>query len=75
LMFNSLFALVMLPQAAAKMWQSIRGFPAIERETLQRHVTALLLGGMHPPAAHGASKPAAKKAGNTARRPSTRSSS
>jgi hypothetical protein len=75
LMFNSLFALVMLPQAAAKMWQSIRGFPAIERETLQRHVTALLLGGMNPPAERAARKPAAKKTDTTTRRPSTRSSS
>ncbi|CAG9196833.1 TetR family transcriptional regulator [Paraburkholderia caribensis] len=75
LMFNSLFALVMLPQAAARMWQSIRGFPAIERETLQRHVTALLLGGMNPPAGRAARRPAAKKTANATRRPSTRSSS
>ena len=66
LMFNSIIALVMLPQAAAKVWQSIRGFPAIDRETLQQHVTALLLGGMRAPAARTARK--------TARRPSTRSS-
>ncbi|ACC73446.1 TetR/AcrR family transcriptional regulator [Paraburkholderia phymatum] len=66
LMFNSIIALVMLPQAAAKVWQSIRGFPAIERESLQQHVTSLLLGGMRAPAAHTARK--------TARRPSTRSS-
>ncbi|MEM5343439.1 TetR/AcrR family transcriptional regulator [Paraburkholderia azotifigens] len=70
LMFNSIIALVMLPQAAAKVWQSVRGFPAIERKTLQQHVTALLLGGMRAPAASAVRKTVRK----TARRPSTRSS-
>ncbi|MEM5370218.1 TetR/AcrR family transcriptional regulator [Paraburkholderia azotifigens] len=70
LMFNSIIALVMLPQAAAKVWQSVRGFPAIERKTLQQHVTALLLGGMRAPVASAVRKTARK----TARRPSTRSS-
>jgi TetR/AcrR family transcriptional regulator len=67
LMFNSIIALVMLPQAAATLWKSIRGFAPIERDTLQRHVTALLLGGMHPPAARAARK--------TPRHARTRSSS
>ncbi|MEI6002928.1 TetR/AcrR family transcriptional regulator [Paraburkholderia bengalensis] len=67
LMFNSIIALVMLPQAAATLWKSIRGFAPIERDTLQRHVTALLLGGMSPPPASAAT--AARK---RARRPSTR---
>jgi TetR/AcrR family transcriptional regulator len=56
LMFNSIIALVMLPQAAAAVWNSIRGFAPIERDTLQRHVTALVLGGMNPPAARAARK-------------------
>ncbi|CAB3764305.1 TetR/AcrR family transcriptional regulator [Paraburkholderia humisilvae] len=51
LMFNSIIALVMLPQASATLWNSIRGFEPVERDTLRRHVTALLLGGMNPPAA------------------------
>jgi hypothetical protein len=53
------------------MWQSVRGFAPIERETLQRHVTALLLGGMHPPA----QRDARKTANNTARRSSTKARS
>ncbi|MFC0397828.1 TetR/AcrR family transcriptional regulator [Paraburkholderia rhizosphaerae] len=56
LMFNSIIALVMLPLAAATLWKSVRGFAPIERDTLHRHVTALLLGGMHPPAARAARK-------------------
>jgi TetR/AcrR family transcriptional regulator len=64
LTFNSIIALVMLPQAAATLWKSIRGFAPIERETLRRHVTALLLGGMNPPATRAARR--------TARRSETR---
>ncbi|MBP0594865.1 TetR/AcrR family transcriptional regulator [Paraburkholderia sp. LEh10] len=67
LMFNSIIALVMLPQAAATLWQSIRGFAPIERDTLKRHVAALLLGGMKTPA----TAPRAPR--KTARRTSTRS--
>lgn len=48
LLFNSILALVMLPLATAKIWQSARGLPVIEREALRRHVTALLIGGMQP---------------------------
>ena len=72
LMFNSIIALVMLPQAAAKIWQSIPGFTAIERATLQQHVTALLLGGMNPPATPRLSRKTARK---SARRAATRSTS
>ena len=49
LLFNSILALVMLPLATAKIWQSARGLPALERDTLRQHVTALLIGGMQPP--------------------------
>lgn len=49
LLFNSILALVMLPLATAKIWQSARGLPALERDTLRRHVSALLIGGMQPP--------------------------
>jgi hypothetical protein len=48
LLFNSILALVMLPLATAKIWQSARGLPVIGRDALRRHVTALLIGGMQP---------------------------
>jgi AcrR family transcriptional regulator len=48
LLFNSILALVMLPLATSKIWQSARGLPALERDALRRHVTALLMGGMQP---------------------------
>jgi AcrR family transcriptional regulator len=48
LLFNSILALVMLPLATAKIWQSARGLPVIERDALRRHVTTLLIGGMQP---------------------------
>ena len=54
LLFNSILALVMLPLATAKIWQSARGLPVIERDALRRHVTTLLIGGMQP-APHTAS--------------------
>jgi AcrR family transcriptional regulator len=49
LLFNSILALIMLPLATSKIWQSVRGLPALERDTLRRHVTALVIGGMKPP--------------------------
>ncbi len=48
MLFNSILALVMLPLATAKIWQSARGLPVIERGALRRHVSALLIGGMQP---------------------------
>jgi hypothetical protein len=48
MLFNSILALVMLPLATAKIWQSARGLPVIERDALRRHVSALLIGGMQP---------------------------
>lgn len=48
MLFNSILALVMLPLATSKIWQSERGLPVIERDTLHRHVRALLTGGMQP---------------------------
>ncbi|MGF6994167.1 TetR/AcrR family transcriptional regulator [Paraburkholderia sp. GAS32] len=61
LLFNSILALVMLPLATAKIWQSARGLPVIERDALRRHVIALLIGGMQP-APHAASAPAHARA-------------
>ncbi|SDE19912.1 TetR/AcrR family transcriptional regulator [Paraburkholderia lycopersici] len=48
LLFISILALVMLPLATSKLWQSTRGFPKIEREALQRHVSALLRAALRP---------------------------
>jgi AcrR family transcriptional regulator len=48
LLFNSILALVMIPLATAKIMQSVPGMPAVERDMLHRHVTALLIGGMQP---------------------------
>ncbi|RQS76774.1 TetR family transcriptional regulator [Burkholderia sp. Bp8963] len=50
-LFHSIIALVMLPLATAKLWQSARGMPPIDRDVLQKHVRALLGFGMQPPAA------------------------
>ncbi|KVC26688.1 TetR/AcrR family transcriptional regulator [Burkholderia pseudomultivorans] len=63
-LFHSIIALVMLPLATAKLWQSARGLPPIDREVLHRHVRALLDTGMQPPAA----RPRART--RTPRRPS-----
>ncbi|WDR86637.1 TetR/AcrR family transcriptional regulator [Burkholderia ambifaria] len=48
-LFHSIIALVMLPLATAKLWQSARGLPPIDRDVLHRHVRALLGSGMQPP--------------------------
>ncbi|RAR51178.1 TetR family transcriptional regulator [Paraburkholderia unamae] len=50
LLFISILALVMLPLATSKLWQSARGFPRIEREALHRHVSALLRAALRPAA-------------------------
>ena len=50
LLFMSILALVMLPLATSRLWQSTRGLPKIERGALRRHVTALLAGAMRAPA-------------------------
>ncbi|WP_322012472.1 TetR/AcrR family transcriptional regulator [Paraburkholderia sp. J12] len=50
LLFVSIIALVMLPLATAKVWQTRRGLPRIEREALHRHVTALLAAALQVPA-------------------------
>ncbi|MCP3708499.1 TetR/AcrR family transcriptional regulator [Paraburkholderia sp. CNPSo 3274] len=48
LLFISILALVMLPLATSKIWQSARGFPKIEHEALHRHVSALLSAALRP---------------------------
>jgi hypothetical protein len=46
LVFNSILALVMLPQATAKIWRRINPTLPLDRAVLERHVTALLMQGI-----------------------------
>jgi len=46
LVFNSILALVMLPQATAKIWRLINPTLTLDRAMLEQHVTALLLHGI-----------------------------
>jgi len=46
LVFNSILALVMLPQATAKIWRRVNPTLTIDRAMLERHVTALLMQGI-----------------------------
>ncbi|MFD1972317.1 TetR/AcrR family transcriptional regulator [Trinickia caryophylli] len=70
LVFLSILALVMLPLATAKVWQGLPGMPEIDRETLHRHVAALLANGLHvsrgPRTAHAAAR--SRAAGTAGRR-------
>lgn len=69
-LFHSIIALVMLPLATSKVWQSqsARGLPTFDRELLHRHVDALLRSGMQIPrsrarsAANSAANPGGAKA-------------
>ncbi|WP_028227085.1 TetR/AcrR family transcriptional regulator [Paraburkholderia ferrariae] len=65
LLFVSIIALVMLPLATAKVWQTARGLPKIEREALHRHVTALVSAALQvPPAPSVPSTPAPRRGRN-----------
>jgi AcrR family transcriptional regulator len=46
LLFNSILALVMLPQATAKIWRRINSTLTLDRATVERHVSALLMRGL-----------------------------
>lgn len=46
LVFNSILALVMLPQATAKIWRRINPTLKLDRPLLERHVVELLMNGM-----------------------------
>ena len=46
LLFNSIIALVMLPQATSKIWQRLQLSASFDRVNLERHVTALLVHGL-----------------------------
>lgn len=49
LLYHSILALVMMPQASARVLQQNVGFPGLDRDALCRHAMALLHGGMRPP--------------------------
>ena len=46
LVFNSILALVILPQATGKIWQRVNPGFSFDRATLERHVVGLLMHGM-----------------------------
>ncbi|NML31894.1 TetR/AcrR family transcriptional regulator [Paraburkholderia antibiotica] len=58
LLFNSVLALVMLPQATAKIWQRLNPRASFGRASLERHVVALLTHGMSVNAADAPTPPA-----------------
>ena len=68
LLFNSVLALVMLPQAAAKIWRHLNPQTSFDRATLERHVLALLTQGMSATAAVKTNAKARTRATSTARR-------
>jgi AcrR family transcriptional regulator len=62
LVFNSILALVMLPQATAKVWRRINPTLTLDRATLEEHVTALLMHGIAPRASGASRRPPHRKA-------------
>jgi len=60
LVFNSILALVMLPQATAKIWRRINPMLALDRATMERHVTALLMHGIAASRTGAARRPQGK---------------
>ena len=57
LLFNSILAVVMLPQATARIWLRMNPALKLDRNTLERHVTALLMNGIAGNAADGTPHP------------------
>jgi AcrR family transcriptional regulator len=68
LLFNSVLALVMLPQATARIWQHLNPRTSFDRATLERHVVALLTQGMNATTAVKTSARTRTRATSTARR-------
>jgi len=66
LLFNSILALVMLPQATAKIWRRINPTLTLERAALERHVTGLLMQGITGRPAAGSARRRHGKARATA---------
>jgi AcrR family transcriptional regulator len=65
LLFNSILALVMLPQATAKVWRRINPTLTLDRATLEQHVTALLTHGLAGRASGASPRPRLRKARGT----------
>ena len=75
LLFNSILALVMLPQATAKLWQRLNQPASFDRANVERHVMALLVHGLSGNLATAASTARAAHARTTpARRPGRKTS-
>ncbi|MBB5427206.1 AcrR family transcriptional regulator [Paraburkholderia sp. JPY158] len=68
LLFNSVLALVMLPQATARIWQRLNPRSSFDRATLERHVVALLTQGMSATTALKTSAKTRTRATSSARR-------
>jgi hypothetical protein len=51
-----ILALVVLPQAAAKIWQRIHPTSRLDRAAFERHVIGLLMNGLTGVAARGAGR-------------------
>ena len=49
LLFISILALVMLPQATARIWREVNPDVTVDRAHLERHVTALVMHGLAAP--------------------------
>lgn len=62
LLFNSILALVMLPQATGKIWQRIHPSFTLDRAMLERHVTGLLMHGITGAGARGAGRRSPRRA-------------
>ena len=65
LLFNSILALVMLPQATAKLWQRLNQPASFDRANVERHVMALLVHGLSGNVASAASTVRALRARTT----------
>jgi len=62
LLFISILALVMLPQATARIWREVNPSVTVDRAHLERHVTALVMHGLASESAPRAAKPRRKAA-------------
>lgn len=63
LLFNSILALVMLPQATAQIWKHLKQPASFDRALVEGHVTALLIHGLTGDVAHtDSAKPKVRKA-------------
>jgi hypothetical protein len=62
LLFISILALVMLPQATAQIWRKVNPDVIVDRAHLEKHVMALVMHGLAPAATPRAPGPRRKSA-------------